>query len=461
VASTQYRIWFPQELFAKMRARLLSESKREAFALLFGKRTFADGQVVIRVGEAVYPEAADYERRTLASLRLHKDFVFRELARMQHEGRYDTVIDVHTHPFSTSGVAFSHVDDVDELSFRTWLTETLDEIGYASIVLSQSDYAARFWEAQDGQTSCSNALVKTQTVQENWPSSEACATTSRTADVAGAQSGFLSRSVLALGIEALRSITTDQSIAVIGAGGLGSVIAENLIHSGFQSLHLIDPDRVEVTNLNRIVGAYFSDAETKTPKVDAVRRHLEQINPSAHIGAHMIGIEDDEALPILMQCDWMIVATDSHFSRYEAQRIALELGIPLISAGVNISVAGGSISDISGEVIVARYGDGLCLNCLGRIDPTLVAAETHKHGIIGSELIRRGYVHGQHVKQPAVKTLNASVGALAVDILINQYTQRQPCVPIWVYEANEGFAIYPDQESLRNRNLSCIACYTA
>ena len=37
-----------------------------------------------------------------------------------------------------------------------------------------------------------------------------------------------------------------------------AIIAENLVHTGFH-LHLIDPDHVEVTNLNRIVGAYHVD----------------------------------------------------------------------------------------------------------------------------------------------------------------------------------------------------------
>ncbi|MCU0979690.1 MAG: hypothetical protein MUF25_11055, partial [Pirellulaceae bacterium] len=68
---------------------------------------------------------------------------------------------------------------------------------------------------------------------------------------------------------------------------------------------------------------------------------------------------------------------------------------------------------LSGEVIVARLGDSLCLNCLGRINPTLVAAYEHRADTIGTELVRKGYVTGQEVKEPAVKTLNSIVGSSA------------------------------------------------
>ena len=154
----------------------------------------------------------------------------------------------------------------------------------------------------------------------------------------------------------------------------------------------------------------------------------------------------------------VVIATDNHFSRYKAQELALRFGIPLISTGVNISVEDEQITDMSGEVIIARSGDGLCLHCLGRINPTQIAAEQHKGQFIGNELVRRGYVSGQDVKEPAVKTLNAIVGAMAVDVLLNQYTQRQAHVPVWVYENNGWPCFYPDNGSVLARQKNCFHC---
>ena len=130
--------------------------------------------------------------------------------------------------------------------------------------------------------------------------------------------------------------------------------------------------------------------------------------------------------------------------------------IPLISAGVNISVTDGRITDMSGEVIVVRAGDRLCLNCLGRIAPTRIAAETVAG--LGAELAHRGYVTGQEVKEPAVKTLNAMLGALAVDSLLNQYTGRQPHTPVLIYENNALPCLYPDRETVARRPKDCFHC---
>ncbi len=453
---TAIRIRFAQGQFTALRTQLLSDPHQESFALLFGQHHQVGEQNLIKVVAVSAPRPEDYESQGLAHLRLKREYVYDRLVEMQRRGDVDTVIDVHTHPFCTTGAAFSGVDDRDEIAFHQWLTDTLDDIHYASIVLSQSDYEARLWERNGEVSTAHPARIKTQTVMENWPCAEEPLLPDTAPSALDTNQGFLARSVLALGLDNLRRIMHDQCIVIVGVGGLGSVIAENLIHSGFQHLHLIDHDRVEVTNLNRIVGAYANDAATNRLKVEVVQEHLLRINPDARIEAHPWGIEDERLLPVLAQADWILLATDSHASRFKTQGIALRFAIPLIAVGVNISVADGHITDMSGEVIVARTGDKLCLNCLGRIAPTQIAAETISG--LGTELAHRGYISGRDVKEPAVKTLNALLGALAVDALVNQYTQRQAHVPVLVYENNGLPCIYPETESVAQRHKDCFHC---
>jgi len=52
---------------------------------------------------------------------------------------------------------------------------------------------------------------------------------------------------------------------------------------GFHEINLIDPDVLEMSNLNRVVGAYYEDAQQKRYKVDVVKRHLTNINPKAPV----------------------------------------------------------------------------------------------------------------------------------------------------------------------------------
>ncbi|CAK0756744.1 ThiF domain-containing protein [Gammaproteobacteria bacterium] len=380
-------------------------------------------------------------------------------ATLTHRLDVDTLVDVHTHPFQSKGVAFSGVDDRDERRFAAFIKERFDNVHYASIVLSRSDYAARLWQPNPGGPQPQRAELRTQTASEAWPASDRPRPQAEFPDDGLDHLDHpFSRSVLALGADNLRRIMDGQQIVVAGVGGLGSLIAENLVQMGFQHLHLIDPDRLEPSNLNRIVGATYSQARRGHLKVESVARHLRRINPQACIETHAISLDDPALESVIAPCDWILLSTDTHNSRHRAQSLALRFFVPLIAAGVNITVRDGVITDMSGEVILTRAGDGLCLNCLGRIDPRRLVAETHPDSAVRDGLVQRGYVSGLDVKEPAVKTLNAILAALAVETLVDQYTGRRRNPPILVYENNCHSTIYPDEESLANRPKVCFAC---
>ena len=452
------RIRFPQSLFPALRRRLLADPTREAFAVLFAQRHSIAGATIYRVVDVHYPQASDYGSRGQAHLRIHRTYILERLAELQHRGDVDTLMDVHTHPFSPSGASFSAVDDRDEKTFAEWLSATVEELHYASIVLSHSDYAARVWGTPDGVATPRHAQIRAQIIAEDWPDAVAANRGKDGPTETALSNGPMSRNLPVVGLEVLRRIMSDQTITVVGVGGLGSIIAENLIHSGFRSLNLIDHDRVEVTNLNRLVGAYYGDALQERLKVDVVREHLQRINPNADVAAYPFTVESPQATLPLMQADWIILATDNHGSRFFTQLKALELGIPMLSAGVNITVAGGRVLDESGEIVIARYGDNLCLNCLRRINPLLVSTEGSVDPLLFAGLSKRGYVTGATVHEPAVKTLNAIVAAQAVNAVINQYTERQPHAAILVYENNTQSTFYQDHDSVRDRLAPCAFC---
>lgn len=323
---------------------------------------------------------------------------------------------------------------------------------------SQSDYSARVWRLRGGHPVPASARVKPQIIAEAWPCADSSDDRISSESTTELDKGYLARTILALGLDVMRTIVSGQTIVVVGVGGLGSIIAENLMHMGFPSVQLIDPDVVDESNLNRIAGAHCSDALQSRLKVEVVANHLLRINPDAAVEECSLGVQHESLLPVLMCSDWIVVATDNHFSRYYTQRITLKLGVPLISAGVNITVEQGWVADWSGEVIVAHSGDGLCLNCLGRINHTLVADYEHRADTIGKELVSQGYVTGQETKEPAVKTLNAVVGPMAVDTLIDQFTLRQAHVPVWVFENTPHLSIYPGDVTENENRTSCCHC---
>lgn len=457
---SRYLIKFKFGDLACLRARLLEDLSREHFAVLLGKTQKINGHTVIKVIDLLFPVSSDYNQQSVAFLRIKKDFIHKALVELTQRYDVDTIIDVHTHPFTSAHVSFSATDNGDEKTFFRFLHEKFEGINYASIVFSQRRYSARVWTLSSGSIVARSALIKTQTSRENIASADVHEDTDedyeKTAVTAG--DGFFNRSALVLGLDVMRTIMHDQVISIIGVGGLGSIVAEHLIHMGFHALNLIDPDVLEMSNLNRVVGAYYEDAQQKRSKVDVVKRHLTHINPKATVLAYTKDVHDKEIESVLALSDWMIVATDNHSSRLRVQELSVQYFVPLLSVGVNITVKNGTIEDMSGEVITARVGDWLCLNCLNRINPIKVASERHPDQTIREALVKRGYVTGMDIKEPAVKTLNTYLATMAVEVLVNQYTDARRHIPILVYENNEYMSIYEDRESVQLRNKHCFIC---
>jgi hypothetical protein len=70
-------------------------------------------------------------------------------------------------------------------------------------------------------------------------------------------------------------------------------------------------------------------------------------------------------------------------------------------------------------------------------------------------------VTGHTVKEPAVKTLNTTVATMAVEVLLNQYTNRSRHSPVLVYENNGQMSIYEEKESVQRRNTPCFLCHVS
>src|SRR6266699_4844347 len=323
---SKYLIKFKYGDLAYLRARLLDDLAREHFAVLLGKTQKIDGYTIINVIDLLFPGRSDYNQQNVAFLRIKKDFIHKALVELTNRYDVDTIIDVHTHPFSQGGVAFSSTDDGDEQTFFQFLNQKFAGIHYASIVFSQSKYSARVWTFSSGSLVARKALLKTQTSPENIASADFREDTDERYEKTAVTGGdaFFNRSALALGLDVMRAIMHDQVISIVGVGGLGSVVAEHLIHMGFHEINLVDPDVLEMSNLNRVVGAYYEDAQKKRYKVDVVKRHATSINPQATVLACKSDVHDKEMESVLALSDWIIVATDNHASRLKVQELSVQ-----------------------------------------------------------------------------------------------------------------------------------------
>ncbi len=447
-------IKFENQKLNELRSNLLKDLSREYYAILYGKMNkLDDDNCIITVKDIKYYQCK-YNDQTIVSINIDTEFRGYCLNEIDSRLDVDTIIDVHTHPFASGMPYFSSVDTADERNMKNYLISKGNEIHYASIVFSQDMYNARLWEFDGKKTCYENAFIKTQKISENIPNVFLHSKLSNEES----QMEMFNRSLLALGVDTLKSMMSNQTITIVGVGGVGSLIAENLIHMGFQNINLIDFDEVEFSNLNRLVGATYDDAVNKRKKVDVVRRHLKSINPFAKVKAFDNSVFDRKIEKVIAFSDWIFLTTDNYASCVRVQEMAFKYYVPFISAATNILVENDKITDVRGEVILVRIGDHLCLNCLGKINKKELIYETHPDSRIREAMVQKGYVKGHDVKDPAVKTLNSMVSTIATDVLINQYTERQNDQYVIEFENNDCPIIYSDEDCVKKRNLRCHIC---
>ena len=93
---------------------------------------------------------------------------------------------------------------------------------------------------------------------------------------------LFNRTALLTGTAKLDEFAT-RNIIIFGVGGVGSWTAETLVRTGYTNITLVDADCVAVSNINRQLPA--TSLTVGEVKVDAMRRHLLEINPDANITA--------------------------------------------------------------------------------------------------------------------------------------------------------------------------------
>lgn len=204
------------------------------------------------------------------------------------------------------------------------------------------------------------------------------------------------------------------NVAVIGAGGGGSILVEQLAHLGAGTLTIVDPDVVKTHNLSRIMGATEADAHQKTKKVQVATRNVGQIDPAIAVEAIDGDVADLYVACRLLDCDYMFLATDTVTARLVANAIAQSFLIPLVQIGAKVDTnTAGAIEQIYTAVrpVLPRRG---CLYCAGLIDPDALAREAASP----EERENQNYLGGAEIIDPSVTTLNAAAAAGALNVFL-------------------------------------------
>lgn len=219
------------------------------------------------------------------------------------------------------------------------------------------------------------------------------------------------RQILAFGDEGQQKISK-TCIGVVGLGGTGSHIAQSLAYLGVENYILVDDDRVELTNLNRLVGAFPSDIAAGVLKVDAAKRMIQMIKPEAHVIATPRNLRSHEAIDRLTTCTLIFGCVDHDAPRLILTELCSAYEIILIDCASEIIIEDNTVQEFGGRVVVAQPGD-FCLCCANQVDMNIAREELESRET--KELRKQhGYGLGEQMKAPAIISVNGVVANLAV-----------------------------------------------
>jgi molybdopterin/thiamine biosynthesis adenylyltransferase len=131
-----------------------------------------------------------------------------------------------------------------------------------------------------------------------------------------------------------------RRVLIAGAGSVGSRIAEDLVRSGVGAFTVIDPDRVDPTNLARTI---YSAADIGVPKPDALARRLQAIDPAAVVDRHAAPLGTIDLPQALAGVSLVVAATDDMVEQALLAHHAYAAGVPFVACALYKKAAAGEV----------------------------------------------------------------------------------------------------------------------
>lgn len=164
------------------------------------------------------------------------------------------------------------------------------------------------------------------------------------------------------------------TVAVIGAGGIGSPVIQYLAAAGVGTLLLFDDDNVSLSNLQRQI--LFRTPDLERPKVAVAREAIQALNPGVAVHARNERIDGDNVARLIADADVIVDGCDNFPTRLTVADAALRMRIPLVSAAVD---------QFEGQLAVYRgwEADKPCYRCFVGHDPARPEMSCADRGVLG------------------------------------------------------------------------------
>jgi len=459
-------IVFKEEDFKTFRAHLIKDDGLERAAFLFLGKGMAEGSKVFYVHKLMLPEDSDYRVQHSSEVEPKTEFVLKSFSEFL-KSDVAAYMHAHSHPFSIHA-SFSGVDNssfpgmVKSLKGYLQLLDSEIEPVVLRIVCGtiEDGFTAECVDSKGAQLATVNEIrvigqggIKRILGKSNvgffkkwipWGNGfDNDAVCSRNVDLDLNQ---FDRNIRWLGEMGQRAIS-EAHLAVCGVGGIGSIVVAQARGLGFRKITLIDHDRVEESNLNRLVGACKKDIGKF--KVDIMKREIERYDSGIQVRAYPVNVQSEEAHRAIIDSDMVINALDDDAARMEVQILSARYLKPLLDlgAGIILNEDRKTVRSMGGQVIFYIPG-GACLVCQGLAPSKIVSMDIR-------ELQRSvGYVQGTDETPPSVVTINSIIAGIGMD-LVTRYLTGFAATPAYIHYDSLKHVPMPFQFK---RKKDCYIC---
>jgi len=415
--NTSWSLRIPPDLMHRLTAHLFpGDGDEHGAAIVAGMVETSRGVRLLARDVILAEDGIDYVPGKRGYRMLTASFVTDNILRCSNERLVYLAIHCHGHGNS---VGFSGDDFASHERGYPALLDLADGLPVGALVFASNAVAGDIWLPRGQRVVLQHARVagRPQRLLHDQPPPRSAAdpTYDRQAQLFGDR-----------GQEMLRQ----QKVGVIGAGGAGSLIVEYLARLGVGHIVVVDPDRIELSNIPRVVGSTRRDALTwltvpnrpvrirqlgerwARRKTSIAGRVARQANRGVIVEKIVGDIADDSVAQHFVDCDFLFLAADSMRARLVFNALVNQYLIPGAQVGAKVTVDKETreVLDVFSVYRPVLPGSG-CLWCNGLISPSRLQEEA----LTDPERREQRYVEDHTVHAPSVITLNAVACAHAVD----------------------------------------------
>jgi hypothetical protein len=322
-----------------------------------------------------------------------------------------SVIKIHSHP--TGFASFSATDDTGDSRLlpmiRGWIGT--DVVHGSAVMLPDGQMFGRIWNGSGSMVPMAMINAVGDDLHFWYP------------DMNGVLPSFVASHAQIFDdgtIERLQRL----SIAVVGASGTGSPTVEQLIRLGVGEIVLVDDDRMEDRNVNRILNSTMQDVRDGRLKVDVLADAVARVDLGTHVIKIAKNLWNPDVIRAVAQCDIVFGCMDSIDGRYLLNTLAtyytqayFDIGVRLVATTEGPKK--GRIQEVCGTIHCLQPGrSSLMSRGLFTMQDVAKAGLRRNDPAAHAQQVLDGYIAGMPPHRPAVISVNMLGSSLAINELL-------------------------------------------